>query len=141
LGRSSKPEMQSVVVVEAEDFTDREQIEMDITEARGFVSSLAKKWQCSWSAARHRIKRHGLDEHLAEEKAAYREQLQDIAEYKVECIMRRSDNMETVLRAAQFVLTTQGRQRGYLPKMDVNGYTQEDLNKTLAHINKSLGIE
>ena len=69
MGRSSKPETQSIVVVEAEDFTDREQIEMDITEARGFVSSLAKKWQCSWSAARHRIKRQGLDEHLAEEKA------------------------------------------------------------------------
>lgn len=96
---------------------EKSDIKNAIKGSGGIVSTIAKRLKCDWNTADKYIKKFGLSDLVKDEK----ESLLDLAEGMLIKNIQEQDNTAII-----FYLKTQGKQRGYTEKQEVDHTTGGD---------------
>lgn len=96
-----------------------EEMAQALTEAKGFISVVAKRLGCNQSTVRNYIARYACCREAVENS---REAMKDFAESKLFKLVD-EENITAII----FYLKTQGRDRGYIERQEVTGKDGEDI--------------
>ena len=94
-----------------------------IKDSAGIISTIAKRLGCSWHTVPVYIGRHPT---IAKAYQAEREKVLDIAEGNLIKAIQSGD-----LQAIRYYLSTQGKRRGYVERVQSQTVTQDDIDKEI----------